>query len=41
MVGDKTCDKNFEKNFKINYFNKEKKKKDFKSVLQVGNKFFK
>lgn len=41
MVGDKTCDKNFAKNFKINYFNIGKKKKDFKSVLQVGNKFFK
>ena len=34
MVGDKLCDKNFAKNFKINYFNIGKKKK-------ILNQYFK
>jgi len=41
MIGNNLCDKKFAKNFEIKYFNIGKKAKDFKSILQIGNGFFK
>ena len=40
MIGNKSCDKNFATNFKIKYFNIGNKKKDYKSIFHIANKFF-